>query len=72
MKVFFSVSFILFALSISSCRKSHRCTCKSVFTGGDYTSVAIANSTAKDAKEWCRAIQKSEVQPGVTTTCKLD
>ncbi|MGZ3863085.1 MAG: hypothetical protein ACXVPN_04715 [Bacteroidia bacterium] len=59
------------AVSFSSCRKSYRCVCRYVYTGGDYTTVTIANSNKRDAKEWCQAIQKSEAQPGVSSTCSL-
>jgi hypothetical protein len=72
MKRIFILFFIPLVLSFVSCKKSYRCTCKSVFSGGDYTSVAIANSSKSDAKAWCDAIQKSQVQPGVTTTCVLN
>ncbi|MGZ3905054.1 MAG: hypothetical protein ACXVC6_15235 [Bacteroidia bacterium] len=67
--LFISLTVIL--LSTTSCRKSYRCVCKYVYNGGDYTSVAIANSNKRDAREWCQAIQKSEVQPGVNVTCTL-
>ena len=64
--------FVLSSTLLFSCRKSHKCTCKSVFTGGDYTSVAVAPSTKRDAQAWCNAIQDSNNGQGISTVCKLD
>lgn len=66
--LFLSLFIILF---FSSCRKNYTCTCKFVFTGGDYTTITQAKSTKKDAEAWCGALQSSNAQPGVLTTCVL-
>jgi hypothetical protein len=62
---------MLAGFSIVSCKKEYTCTCKSVYAGGDYTAVAVARSTKKDAQGWCAAIQSFNAQPGVTTTCSI-
>ena len=67
--VFFTLSFILLN---TSCRKDYSCTCTSVFSGGNYTSVTVAKSTKQDAAAWCSSIQVSSAQPGVATTCSLN
>lgn len=69
--LFFFIAISTVFLSFS-CRKTHKCTCTYTYTNGDYTTVAVAPSTKRDAQSWCNAIKESTAQPGVTTVCKLD
>jgi hypothetical protein len=64
-------SFILLLLTATSCKKTYECTCVSVYAGGTYTSIAGAKSSKKDAQNWCSAIQGSNMQYGISTTCTL-
>ena len=59
-------------LSATSCEKYYVCTCTSIFSGGDYTSVTNIKGTKKNAQSLCTSMQSSNVQQGVSTNCTLN
>ena len=60
------------ALSFTSCKKDHTCTCTvaQTYSGTTYTtiSVAKAKSTKKDAKAWCTGSTTTATVGGTAVT----
>ena len=72
MKKITLIATVMAIVSLSSCVKSHTCTCSYSIAGVTQpAAIFTANSDATDAKAWCSGIQGGlNAQPGASSiTC---